>query len=55
MYKHDEFGTYKRTARWIDAWRAEGGSIIAGWRVVCLLLAAEVRRLREHAVTMPNT
>lgn len=26
-----------------------------GWRVVCLLLAAEVRRLREHAVTMPNT
>ena len=40
MYKKDKFGEYKRAARWVDAWRGEGGAIVAGW---C------VSELREYA------
>ena len=32
MYKKDEHGEYRQTARWVDAWGG-GGPYVAGWCV----------------------
>lgn len=48
MYRKDEFGKYKRIARWVDAWRADGGGVIAGW-CVCELRQYGDGTMRVHS------